>query len=123
MNADGIQERKLLHDERGVFSLTWLPDGLSIAFSSPRDSKAVSDIFRINVDGTGLPKSRERRTRRSFTLATEAPGTRCPLCPQDLASKKLGNCNKQAMFPDRSRRWAIRWLLKAHGRNLLDVIE
>src|SRR6267142_1291090 len=62
VNADGTQERKILDAEPAMFGLTWLPNGHSIAFASSRDRGGssqilgVSEIFRINVDGTGLQK-------------------------------------------------------------------
>jgi hypothetical protein len=70
VNADGTEERKVLEGEDALFGLTWLPSGHGIAFASPRlgasetlrimtspgENKTVSEIFRINVDGTGLQK-------------------------------------------------------------------
>ncbi len=55
-NADGTQPRKILDNETADFGLTWLPDGNGIAFGSEREHKRQSEIFRINVDGTGLEK-------------------------------------------------------------------
>lgn len=63
VNADGTAERKILDAEPAVFGLTWLPNGHSIVFASTRDHggssqilEGISEIFRINVDGTGLQK-------------------------------------------------------------------
>lgn len=39
-----------------MFGLTWLPNGHSIAFASTRDNNGASEVFRINIDGTGLQK-------------------------------------------------------------------
>jgi Tol biopolymer transport system component len=55
-NADGTQPRKVLDNEAADFGLTWFPDGKSIAFGSERENKKQSEIFRINIDGTGLEK-------------------------------------------------------------------
>jgi Tol biopolymer transport system component len=62
VNADGTQERVILDAELAIFGLTWLPNGRSIAFASTRDHggssqiEGLSEIFRINIDGTGLKK-------------------------------------------------------------------
>lgn len=61
-NADGTQPRKVLDGVSADFGLTWFPDGKSIAFGSEREHKGQSEIFRINLDGSGLAKiaSQER---------------------------------------------------------------
>jgi Tol biopolymer transport system component len=51
-NADGKEPQKLL--DAKTLGLTWSPDGKSIAFASVPDHKHQSQIFRINVDGTGI---------------------------------------------------------------------
>ena len=56
VNADGTQERTILDGELAMFGLIWLPSGHSIAFASSRDNNGASEVFRINVDGTGLQK-------------------------------------------------------------------
>ena len=53
MNADGTGERRLTNpaEPRGANEPTWSPDGKRIAFHGQGDR---SDIYVINVDGTGL---------------------------------------------------------------------
>jgi Tol biopolymer transport system component len=55
-NADGTEPRRVLDGEHAGYGLTWFPDGKSIAFASDRENKKQSEIFRINLDGTGLEK-------------------------------------------------------------------
>ena len=83
VNADGTEERKILDGEVALFGLTWLPSGHGIAFassrdnvtdifrilSSPNENKGASEIFRINVDGTGLQKVASG-ARRSLSFAS-----------------------------------------------------
>jgi len=83
VNADGTEERKILDGEVALFGLTWLPSGHGIAFassrdnvsdisrilSSPNENKGASEIFRINLDGTGLQKVASG-ARRSLSFAS-----------------------------------------------------
>lgn len=55
-NADGTDPRRVLDNETAEFGLTWFPEGKSIVFASERERKNHAEIFRINVDGTGLQK-------------------------------------------------------------------
>jgi Tol biopolymer transport system component len=53
-NWDGSGATKVIEDNSNVLEATWFPDGKSIAFSSTREHKNMSAIFRVNVDGSGL---------------------------------------------------------------------
>ena len=53
-NADGTGATKVIEDSSQVLEVAWFPDGRSIVFSSEREHKHRSALFRINVDGTGL---------------------------------------------------------------------
>jgi Tol biopolymer transport system component len=52
LNADGSAVSWLTTDAGSTYTPTWSPDGTRIAFRSDRDGS--SDIYVINVDGTGL---------------------------------------------------------------------
>ncbi len=56
VNSDGSQPRKLVDNENAAFGLAWFPDGQSIVFASVRETKDQSEIFRLNIDGTGMGK-------------------------------------------------------------------
>jgi Tol biopolymer transport system component len=56
INADGSEPHEILRGELGEFGLTWAPGAKSIAFGSERDRKHQSEIFQINLDGSGLKK-------------------------------------------------------------------
>jgi Tol biopolymer transport system component len=53
-NADGTDSRKVIDDNSEVEELSWSPDGKSILFSSEREHKGKSEIFRIRADGSEL---------------------------------------------------------------------
>jgi Tol biopolymer transport system component len=53
-NADGTGATKLIEDNSQVLEAAWFADGKSIVFSSEREQKHRSALFRVNVDGTGL---------------------------------------------------------------------
>jgi len=53
-NADGTEATKVIEDNSQVLEVAWFPDGKSIVFSSEREHKHRSALFRVNVDGTGL---------------------------------------------------------------------
>jgi Tol biopolymer transport system component len=53
-NADGTGATKVIDDNSNVLEVGWFPDGKRIAFSSERENKRKSAIFRINLDGSGL---------------------------------------------------------------------
>ena len=55
-DSDGKNQRKVIDDNSEMVSLCWSADGGSILFSSVRENKKRSEIFRVNVDGTGLEK-------------------------------------------------------------------
>jgi Tol biopolymer transport system component len=44
----------VITDSSEVLEANWLPDGRAIAFCSTREAKRKSEIFQVNVDGTGL---------------------------------------------------------------------
>jgi WD40 repeat protein len=77
VNADGTQESKILDGERAILGLTWSPSGHSIAFSDPRDNNGLSEIFRVNLDGTDLRKvASGEREGLSFTSPVFSPDER-----------------------------------------------
>jgi Tol biopolymer transport system component len=104
VNADGTEERKILDGEVALFGLTWLPSGHGIAFassrdnvsdisrilSSPNENKGASEIFRINVDGTGLQKVASG-ARRSLSFASPifSPDEQQLLVVSDSSLKSL----------------------------------
>jgi Tol biopolymer transport system component len=53
-NADGTAATKVIEDASQVLEVAWFPDGKSIVFSSEREHKHRSALFRVNVDGTDL---------------------------------------------------------------------
>jgi Tol biopolymer transport system component len=53
-NADGTGATKVIEDNSQVLEVAWFPDGKSIVFSSEREHKHRSALFRVNLDGTGL---------------------------------------------------------------------
>ena len=55
-DTDGTNPRKVIDDNSEMIWLCWSPDGESILFSSHRESKKQSEIFRVKVDGTALEK-------------------------------------------------------------------
>ena len=66
-NADGTAPRKVLDNEAADFGLRWFPDGKSIVFASEREHKDHAEVFRVNVDGTGLQKI---ATARDYAFAS-----------------------------------------------------
>ena len=54
VNADGTDPRKVIDDNSEVVGLSWCPDGESILFSSEREHKGKSEIFRVRLDGSNL---------------------------------------------------------------------
>ena len=54
-SADGTGVvRKVIEDNSNVLEAAWFSDGKSIVFSSEREDKHKSKIFRVNLDGSGL---------------------------------------------------------------------
>jgi Tol biopolymer transport system component len=53
-NGDGTDPKKVIDDNSEVVALSWLPDGQSILFSSERDHKGRTEIFRVRLDGSNL---------------------------------------------------------------------
>lgn len=61
MNSDGSNSRRLTDDVYDSFQPSWSPDGLKIAFVSSdgqdlTESDRFTQIYIINVDGTGLTR-------------------------------------------------------------------
>jgi Tol biopolymer transport system component len=54
VNADGTGATKVIEDNSQILEVAWSHTGKSIVFSSEREHKHRSALFRINVDGTGL---------------------------------------------------------------------
>lgn len=54
VNADGTDARKVIDDESQVLEAIWGADGNSILFTSTREHKRQAEIFRVNLDGTGV---------------------------------------------------------------------
>ncbi|TQM32188.1 TolB family protein [Nocardia bhagyanarayanae] len=54
MEADGSNPRPLLADPHWNSDPTFTPDGTGIVFSSNRGGKDRSEIYHMNVDGTGV---------------------------------------------------------------------
>lgn len=55
MDADGTHAEKITEDNSAILEVEWLPDASGIAFSSSRENHR-SEIFAVNLDGTGLRK-------------------------------------------------------------------
>ena len=55
-NGDGTNPKKVIDDNSEMIRLCWSPDGESILFSSRRENKKQSEIFRVKLDGTALQK-------------------------------------------------------------------
>lgn len=53
-NADGTEPKKVIDDNSEVIELAWFPDGQSVLFSSEREHKGKSEIFRVKLDGSNL---------------------------------------------------------------------
>jgi len=53
-NADGSDARKVIDDNSEVQELSWSPDGETLLFSSEREHKNRSEIFRVKLDGSNL---------------------------------------------------------------------
>jgi Tol biopolymer transport system component len=51
---DGTGATKVIEDNSQILEVAWSHTGKSIVFSSEREHKHRSALFRINVDGTGL---------------------------------------------------------------------
>ncbi len=53
-NTDGTNERPLITSDSLDYNPTWFPDGRSLVFTSDRNGSG--DLYRINLDGTGLTR-------------------------------------------------------------------
>jgi len=53
-NGDGTGMTQVIEDDSQVLEVNWLPDGKGLVFSSKREHKHRSALYRVNVDGTGL---------------------------------------------------------------------
>jgi TolB protein len=54
VNEDGTDARKVIDDNSNVLEATWDADGSHILFTSTRVHKHRAEIFRVNIDGSGL---------------------------------------------------------------------
>lgn len=54
INADGTDARKVIDDNSDVVEANWGANADSILFTSTRERKKHSEIFRVNLDGSGL---------------------------------------------------------------------
>ena len=55
IDADGTKERRLVSTLRNIGTADWSPDGSRIAFSG-HNRNEPSEIYIINVDGSGLTR-------------------------------------------------------------------
>jgi Tol biopolymer transport system component len=72
VDADGTNSRKVIDDNSEWAQLCWSPDGESILFSSHRDNKERSEIFRVRLDGSHLETIAADR-KLSFTHPLISP--------------------------------------------------
>ena len=61
MNADGSNQHAITHDKAdniASFAPSWTPDGKQLVFASNRDDpkRRNFDVYKINLDGTGLER-------------------------------------------------------------------
>lgn len=54
VNEDGADAKKVIDDNSQALEATWGADGNTILFTSTRVHKRKAEIFRINLDGSGL---------------------------------------------------------------------
>lgn len=54
VNSDGTGATKVIEDNSSVLEVAWFPDGKSLIFSSEREHKHKSALFRVNLDGSSL---------------------------------------------------------------------
>ena len=53
-NSDGTGAAKVVDDNSNVLEVAWFPDGKGIVFSSEREDKRKSSLFRVPPDGSSL---------------------------------------------------------------------
>jgi len=117
-NADGTEPRVAIEDEPALCGLAWFPDGKSIAFASERNEKHQTEIFRINVDGTGMEKIASRPHQDLCNPTLSPDGTR--LVVNSIDRRYLDNWNYhplRAELSDDFDIWAID--LGSHKRQRL----
>lgn len=73
MNADGTRKRQVTISPSTDRSPTWHPDGTRLAFE--RDKAAQTDIFAVNVNGTGLKNLTRTDTKHETDPAWSPLGT------------------------------------------------
>jgi Tol biopolymer transport system component len=72
INADGSGKRRLSDPAVGVMNFCWAPDGTALFFTAELGSW-TSQIYRVNVDGSGLEAMSDPISDNMFFTAQFAP--------------------------------------------------